>query len=1213
MYNVSDDFIGQIAVAGKEKDIYATIEGTSTRIIPQSFKPSFEGNLFKTVMQKFDIEVKFGDIIQNNLVFKYGLKVDNNYEYITYNTAIPYSTEINYETNIAKSVLYDNMVKFMVKYDVNDLGITFPCTMLQLVQAICTHIGVQLYSTNFYNATLSIPSDLFTALNCTYRDVLDYVCQASLTTGIIKDNKLYFKTPTNTGKTITPNMLKKLKIKEHFGGCNSFVLGRGDLNDNIYSQDQELIERDGLQEIRFDNNEIVDKRREEVIDGMFNQIKGLQYYTFDESDIGIGIFEPVDFCNMQDLDGNNYSVLVLNQSLTITSGCQGTMGSNMPSTSTTKYEYATDSQKRQTRAEIIVDKQLNEIRETVSEVSEEVVEVAEQTELNTDEIARLGSTDTVEGEELNINASNNPAKMILYGNTEQTTRSGKNIYRLPNNGTNAGITYTKNLNGTFNLEGTTTGTKPRFTFYIDANEFKKYEGKTLSLSINNKPNVAFFVSAQDYQDTTWIKELIYIRETSTSTSTSISSVIPTITGNRIRFIIQIDTTDIVTVNQSNIEVQLEDNPTPTQFEPYGVSPSPDYPARIRNVGDNINRFDINNISSVNGYLDTQGRVYSGGTRNEKTFDFMKANPNETYTFTLEETTDNTADGYWFGIGAYSNNNESSFISMPYRNTSTTKNVTFTTPAGTKYIRISGRYLAGATKLKLVEGSTIFPYTQYNCGSADYLVQNYNLTPFTFRQGGKNGAVTTTRLFTTDNFYVKADKTYTIITNLNINNYKYAINLASQSFPTDIVFYDSGWITNTSFTFTPTQDGYFGVPIAKLNGTDNLTPSDMAGYWFMLVEGTEVKPYIPHEEYTIHFPFAEGQLLHKGDYLAEDGIHQVKGTIVFDGSEDWILRTSNPNNTVTYQLSDAVVTQLMPYLLKNNTNSMSTHFIYLETVSTGDDMRTKDVGFSLYYQNGSTARSLYINSNITTLNDFKTWLSNNNVQIEYELAQEVIIPYTPEQERALDEIYTFKGNNYIYCIDEVLPEKIVLTYYPNTPYNDTLVNKDTFDKVTSNMSAEFNIRAGEIESKVTSDTTAQIITLLNNGYLTAEQVNALVNGNSEDIATVKQQLTQTVTSSEMQIAITSAIEGGVSYLKNTLFTIDEDGMWIATSQDEFNARYNNRGMYLYSYEDMIASFDVNGSVIHGNLTLEGELLTPNLRMMNTTVSGVNHTHIHWIGG
>lgn len=396
MYNVTDDFIAQIGVPGKEKDT-RIIVGQDI-IIPQSFKPSFTGNIFTSIMQKIEFEVKNGSVLPENTVLKpkHGLKVNEEFEYINYSDYNVHTSEINYDTNTVKTVAYDNLIKFMTKWDVSKLNITFPTTAIALAQAICNYIGVELYSTDFFNANLSIDSDLFTALNCTFRDVINQLCQATLTTAIIKDNKLYFKTTTETNKTITPQLLKRFKLKQLFGGCNSLVLGRGNLNDNIYSKDDVLIATDGLQEIRFDNNEILDKRREQVIDSMFAQIKGLKYYAFETKDLGIGIFEPADFGEFQDLDGNKYKVLILNQSMTITSGCTGAMSAEIPNTSTTNYSVASDSEKKQTRTEILVDKQnqviesvvsnvgeqnekINKVTQTVDELRSQISEVAEMT------------------------------------------------------------------------------------------------------------------------------------------------------------------------------------------------------------------------------------------------------------------------------------------------------------------------------------------------------------------------------------------------------------------------------------------------------------------------------------------------------------------------------------------------------------------------------------------------------------------------------------------------------------------------------------------------------------------------------------------------------------------------------------------------------------------------------------------------------------------
>ena len=154
---------------------------------------------------------------------------------------------------------------------------------------------------------------------------------------------------------------------------------------------------------------------------------------------------------------------------------------------------------------------------------------------------------------------------------------------------------------------------------------------------------------------------------------------------------------------------------------------------------------------------------------------------------------------------------------------------------------------------------------------------------------------------------------------------------------------------------------------------------------------------------------------------------------------------------------------------------------------------------------------------------------------------------------------------------------------------------------------------DIVSDERKATTADFLTLLNNGYLTADQVNALVSGNTEDIGKIKEQIKETKTSSEKIIEAIEEIEvNGVKYLKNMLFTLNNEGLFIATNQDEFNAKYNNKGMFLYSYDQMIAKYDKDGAYIK-NLEITGELRTGNLRIMDVVVNGENRTHIHWIGG
>lgn len=125
-----------------------------------------------------------------------------------------------------------------------------------------------------------------------------------------------------------------------------------------------------------------------------------------------------------------------------------------------------------------------------------------------------------------------------------------------------------------------------------------------------------------------------------------------------------------------------------------------------------NLFDPN-TSKTYGYLDSNGKLYVSGTRNEACYDFMPVQENTTYVFKIFETSDAIVDSYWFGIGAYNSASESGFISMPFRGTtSTNPYVSFTTPQGCSYIRISGRYLLHATKVQLELGSTPTSYEPF---------------------------------------------------------------------------------------------------------------------------------------------------------------------------------------------------------------------------------------------------------------------------------------------------------------------------------------------------------------------------------------------------------------------------------------------------------------------------------------------------------------------
>lgn len=341
-------------------------------VIAKELKYSFEGSLFKTIMKQIEITVKnAGELKDKNVNFKYGLYVNNDYEYVDLGDY--YIKDI--EDNKGKSELvvtgYDKMINFMKTFKQSDLQLTYPCTMLSLVQRMCEICGVELYSMDFFNSDLEVDEDYFTVQELTYRDVLEKVAQSTLTTIFIKDNKLYLhKLTNNVVQKLDSSYLTGLTVKEKFGPLNALVLGRGDVEDNIESKDDESIAQNGRCEIRFDENEFVEYQREKVIDKMFEQIKGLEYYSFEGSDVGIMWLEPCDLIEVEDSENSTYKTIYLSANITINTGISSDIEADIPEETNTEYKVTTKEEKKTLKVERLAKKNEGLIQDLIEENTE---------------------------------------------------------------------------------------------------------------------------------------------------------------------------------------------------------------------------------------------------------------------------------------------------------------------------------------------------------------------------------------------------------------------------------------------------------------------------------------------------------------------------------------------------------------------------------------------------------------------------------------------------------------------------------------------------------------------------------------------------------------------------------------------------------------------------------------------------------------------------
>lgn len=481
-------------------------------------------------------------------------------------------------------------------------------------------------------------------------------------------------------------------------------------------------------------------------------------------------------------------------------------------------------------------------------------------------------------------------------------------------------------------------------------------------------------------------------------------------------------------------------------------PSPDNIIPIRNVGDNINLFDKSTITS--GYrLSTTGEPnVSAGTN--YTSDFIPIDGNTTYIRT------NTVDAYtrWCFYDS-----SKTFISKD------DANQIITTPSNARYIRFS-EYLSRIDTMKLEKGSKLTNYSEYNCGSADLKVSNKNRLNMIKYEETLRGVTATTEGSeillngtVTQGGYVlrksNIDKlqagTYIFKFYINQNEITIpsggAIAFNLQNSDTDKTILEKTFAGDKQGTFTLETETNIGINIYANKVS---TIFNNAIIKVQIEKGNVATDYVEHKKQTISFPLTEGQLLHKGDYLAEDGIHQVRKTLVLTGTENWSTRTSTVG-----RLFELVLTYKgLPDTNLNN-KTISSHFIGNLGLNNNYEIRVINATLTIHYDD------------VSTVDEWKTYLAeqyanSTPLEIEYDLAEEIVTPLTKEQEQAyyeLQHLLMYEGYTSIECIDEIKPD-IQLTYWYNNELNKSYGER--FDKVEENIN--------ELEKREIYSTEEQVI-------------------------------------------------------------------------------------------------------------------------------------------
>lgn len=459
------------------------------------------------------------------------------------------------------------------------------------------------------------------------------------------------------------------------------------------------------------------------------------------------------------------------------------------------------------------------------------------------------------------------------------------------------------------------------------------------------------------------------------------------------------------------------------------SPSPEAPSNIRNVGDNINLFDISSADLNKVLRWADGQTADGNGSISSDFIPVKMNKNYISKYFMQVILfDNDKQYLKSYNSAYSsvnsfvinNNNEAKYVKVCFYSAAN-DSIDFTK----------------INDLKLEEGESVTSYSPYNCGNVDITVCNKNIlpqfeqTPNTQTNNGvtiaKNddGTYTLngTSTGTVDLILFGSWSALTTLLKLNkgiiyfktnnskINGYiNFSDNKISKSFSINAnSYFNNQNVENVQYAF---------IRICKSAGITFNNEKVIFQVSYDNADNVEI-----NKNEKITFPLSEGQKLMKGDYLARDGIHHVRKQVELDGTENWVVdNQASPSTCLGWKI---LVDDYVGYEgeFAPHGDILCSHFVDRRTYNNELD------GIS-----GGWGKWIFIKMKVEDLSSpdttgFKAFLlqqkqAGTPVIVEYELAEEEIEEYTEAQKEIynnLTHLIMYNGQNTLSSSNELKPQ------------------------------------------------------------------------------------------------------------------------------------------------------------------------------------------------
>ena len=667
-----------------------------------------------------------------------------------------------------------------------------------------------------------------------------------------------------------------------------------------------------------------------------------------------------------------------------------------------------------TENDIKQDTEIETLKTNYTNLQEQNTKLEEQIKKDRENMINL----EVEGQSIHIEDSSDlEGQLEVLGNVEQDVREGYNLYDYMSRviATTKGLTVTKDTeNGYLMVNGTpetdytsiTAGTnitdkiKDKTTYSLWQ---EKYDGK-LFLQVNAKKKDD---SGYDYFSVTSTKKDFTVDKSKYGDYTMVIQ-----TGLK---------TQAGTFNNYKNRYMLFEGTEEKPYEPYGASPSPEYPSTVRAVGDNINLLEntakTQTVNGVTFTVNEDGTVIANGTATSLAQISLVANLKlSAGTYTIKDAK------------AYVESEDFNDWFDGLNNPST---LTFNTEVLLKNVYIQVKQ--GETvnnKIfypKLEKGTAATSCSKFGQGSVGIKKINKNLAP-----NLKEGKLEKQNTFICN---CKKGESFTLSTKGTAEkdgrlflrtNTDFAEGTDSYAEQKEITL--DG--TEQKTTITSTIDGFLYIRTGGAAHVYNFT-------YLQIEKGTVATEYVEHQEQTkilpIQKPMLEGDHFNRTD---NKEVHTWK-KIMLDGVNNKVTQeTTATNGKYRYKYTDKD--------LKNcslsEEKAYCTHLQLIEKNKTYD----KIVGFTV--SNGS----LLIYTDGDTAVNFNTKLQKENYIFYIPVIESAYqkIDLTPKQIEVLDQLDNLETYKPVTNITTDSIAKLKLKYIADT--------KTYVDNKTSNLEQQVSV-------------------------------------------------------------------------------------------------------------------------------------------------------------